>query len=60
MGLNATVQAELEGQGMKFNSPDAKLFQEKLRSAGFYADWKSKYGDEAWAILEKAIGKQLS
>jgi TRAP-type C4-dicarboxylate transport system substrate-binding protein len=60
MGLNATVQAELEGKGMKFNKPDGALFQEKLRAANFYKDWKSKYGDEAWAILEKAIGKSLS
>ncbi|UIK05236.1 TRAP transporter substrate-binding protein [Neorhizobium galegae] len=60
MGLNATVQAELEGKGMKFNKPDGALFQEKLRAANFYKDWKAKYGDEAWAILEKAIGKSLS
>jgi tripartite ATP-independent transporter DctP family solute receptor len=59
MGLNATVQAELEGKGMKFNKPDGALFQEKLRSANFYADWKKKYGDEAWAILEKAVGTSL-
>ena len=25
--------------------------------AGFYAEWKGKYGDEAWSILEKAVGK---
>ena len=60
MDLNATVRSDLESKGMAFNEPDAKLFQDKLRSAGFYADWKSKYGEEAWAILEKAVGKQLS
>jgi len=26
-------------------------------SAGFYSEWKGKYGDEAWAILEKSVGK---
>ena len=26
-------------------------------SAGFYTEWKGKYGDEAWAILEKSVGK---
>lgn len=60
MNLDATLQAELEGKGMTFNTPDGALFEEKLRSAGFYAEWKSKYGDEAWAILERAVGKQLS
>ena len=27
-----------------------------LSRAGFYADWKQKYGAEAWAILEKYSG----
>ena len=44
---------------MKFNKPDGALFQEKLKAANFYKDWKAKYGDEAWAILEKAVGKKL-
>ena len=34
--------------------------REALRKAGFYAEWKKKYGDEAWAILEKAVGSSLS
>ena len=28
-----------------------------LRNAGFYAEWKDKYGAEAWAVLEGAVGK---
>ena len=28
-------------------------------TASYYA-WKKKYGDEAWAILEKAVGSSLS
>jgi hypothetical protein len=31
-----------------------------LRAAGFYAEWKSKYGDEAWAALERATGARLA
>jgi hypothetical protein len=27
-----------------------------LKKAGFYAEWKAKYGEEAWALLEKAAG----
>ena len=37
--------------------PEIAPFREKLRSAGFYAEWKGKYGDQAWDILEKAVGK---
>ena len=58
--LNATVKGELATKGMQFNDPDPALFRETLRKAGFYAEWKKKYGDEAWAILEKSVGSSLS
>lgn len=60
MELNAGLRADLEGQGFTFNEVDPKPFEDKLREAGFYADWKKTYGDEAWAILEAAVGRQLS
>ncbi len=55
--LNATVRAELAAEGLVFNQPDVAPFREKLRAAGFYSEWKGKYGDEAWALLEKSVGK---
>ena len=55
--LNANLQTELAAKGFTFNQPDLKPIREKLRQAGFYAEWKGKYGDEAWAILEKNAGK---
>jgi TRAP-type transport system periplasmic protein len=55
--LNATVRQELAAKGLTFNQPDVAPFREKLRSAGFYSEWKGKYGEEAWAILEKSVGK---
>jgi tripartite ATP-independent transporter DctP family solute receptor len=55
--LNATVKDDLAAKGLIFNQPDVAPFRDKLRSAGFYSDWKGKYGEEAWAILEKAVGK---
>jgi hypothetical protein len=42
---------------MAFNQPDQAAFRDALRKAGFYSDWKSKYGDEAWALLERGAGK---
>jgi hypothetical protein len=27
-----------------------------LKAAGFYTEWKSKYGEQAWALLEKYSG----
>jgi len=55
--LNATLQQDLAAKGLVFNKPDPAPFRDKLRSAGFYTEWKGKYGDEAWAILEKSVGK---
>jgi TRAP-type C4-dicarboxylate transport system substrate-binding protein len=54
--LNASLESELKAKGLAFNNVDKKPFQEALRSAGFYAEWKGKFGDEAWAILEKYAG----
>ncbi len=58
--LNATLKQELASKGMAINEPETGAFREALRKAGFYAEWKKKYGDEAWAILEKAVGASLS
>ena len=58
--LNATLKEELAAKGMTINEPQTAPFRDALRKAGFYAEWKKKYGDEAWAILEKAVGSSLS
>src|SRR3984957_1576265 len=55
--LNATLRQDLANKGLVFNKPDPAPFREKLRSSGFYTEWQKKYGDEAWAILEKSVGK---
>jgi TRAP-type C4-dicarboxylate transport system substrate-binding protein len=56
-GLNATLQKELAGKGLVFNQTKSDSFRGQLRKAGFYAEWKAKYGEEAWAILERSTGK---
>ncbi len=55
--LNATLQQSLAAKGLVFNRPDPTPFRDKLRSAGFYTEWKGKYGDEAWGLLERSVGK---
>ena len=55
--LNATVQKDLAAKGMAFNNTSADAFRAQLRKAGFYAEWKGKFGDEGWAILERSVGK---
>ena len=55
--LTQNLRETLSGRGMKFNDVDPKAFREKLRAAGFYGEWKGKFGDAAWATLEDAVGK---
>jgi tripartite ATP-independent transporter DctP family solute receptor len=55
--LNATLQQDLAAKGLAFNRPDPAPFRDKLRAAGFYTEWKGKYGDEAWSLLERSVGK---
>lgn len=55
--LNATLQQDLAAKGLVFNRPNPAPFRDKLRAAGFYTEWKGKYGDEAWALLERSVGK---
>jgi TRAP-type transport system periplasmic protein len=54
--LNASVEDELTSKGMVINKPDLAPFRAVLVKAGFYPDWKAKFGPEAWAVLEKYAG----
>jgi tripartite ATP-independent transporter DctP family solute receptor len=54
--LNTELEGALKAKGLAFSHPDKKPFREALTKAGFYADWKQKYGAEAWATLEKYAG----
>ncbi len=54
--LNAQLRGKLTTGGLKFNDVDAALFRDALKKAGFYAEWRGKYGDEAWRVLEDTVG----
>ncbi|HLB96973.1 MAG TPA: TRAP transporter substrate-binding protein [Acetobacteraceae bacterium] len=54
--LNDTVTADLKAKGLTFIEVDKSEFRATLKQAKFYAEWKTKYGDEAWALLEGAVG----
>lgn len=47
------TKKELEEKGMVFVTPDRASFREKLKSTGFYSDWRTKFGQPAWTALEK-------
>ena len=56
-GLNATVQADLQSKGLSFNATGPDSFRAKLRSSGFYGEWKTRFGDEVWGLLEDSVGR---
>ena len=57
--LNADLGATLEKAGMTLNQVDPAPFRDKLIAAGFYKDWRAKYGDEAWSVLAETSGGGL-
>lgn len=54
--LNNELIETLTKAGAVFNRPDKQAFRSTLKSAGFYAEWKEKFGAEPWALLEKYTG----
>ena len=49
----------LKAHGMVVNQGDVLSFQRAIRSAGMYAEWKSTYGSQVWAMMEKSVGRRL-
>ena len=53
---NAELQKALEQKGLSFNTTDPNQFQQALAKTSCYKDAKSKFGDEAWGLLQKYAG----
>lgn len=55
--LSDTLQADLKAKGITFVDVHQDDFRKALAATPFYAEWKQKYGQTAWALLEKVSGK---
>lgn len=55
--LSNSMEIDLKNRGMIINTPDGASFRAALNKAGFYTEWKGKFGPTAWAKLEKYSGK---
>jgi TRAP-type transport system periplasmic protein len=53
---NSELEDQLKKAGLTFNYPEKAPFRKTLEANGFYAEWKKRYGDAAWAVLEKYSG----
>ena len=54
---STSLQQDLTSKGLVFTKPDPQGFRTVLQKAGFYAEWKAKFGEEAWAQVESVAGK---
>ena len=54
--LNISLEKDLADKGMQISTVDGAAFRAKLQSAGFYKEWRQKFGDEGWKLLEKYAG----
>jgi tripartite ATP-independent transporter DctP family solute receptor len=57
--LNASLEGKLTSQGLIFNKPDEAQFQNALRDAGYYKEWKDKFGPKLWSALEQYVGSSF-
>jgi TRAP-type transport system periplasmic protein len=57
--LNDTLQSNLAAMGMILNKTEPDSFHEQLQKSGFYTEWKTRFGDKTWALLEESAGKSL-
>jgi tripartite ATP-independent transporter DctP family solute receptor len=54
--LSQSLRQDLTAKGVQFNDVDRAAFREVLRKSSFYKDWRGKFGDEAWKLLEGTSG----
>jgi TRAP-type C4-dicarboxylate transport system substrate-binding protein len=54
--LEARMVEMLVAHGMVANQADAETFRAALARDGFYARWRTRFGEPAWAALEAATG----
>jgi tripartite ATP-independent transporter DctP family solute receptor len=54
--LSVSVATDLKAKGLEFVEVEKPAFRDALRRAGFYAEWKKRFGDQAWGILESEVG----
>jgi TRAP-type transport system periplasmic protein len=54
--LDTSLKDELVKKGLAFEGTDRDAFRAALAKAGFYKEWRDKFGAEGWAALEAVVG----
>jgi tripartite ATP-independent transporter DctP family solute receptor len=56
VALDSSLADQLKAKGLIINVVDTTSFRAKLKSVGFYANWRKQIGDQAWKLLENHVG----
>ncbi len=56
MKLNTTLKDQLIAKGLTFEVADKEAFRKGLSAAGFYKEWRGKFGEDNWKALEAVVG----
>jgi len=54
--LSKSLRGDLQAKGLQFIEPDKKAFKAALAKTTFYKDWRGKFGEDAWKLLEESAG----
>lgn len=54
--LNTTLKDQLIAKGLTFEASDKPAFRKALSDAGFYKEWRGKFGEDNWKALEAVVG----
>jgi tripartite ATP-independent transporter DctP family solute receptor len=55
--LSVSLKDELAGKGLTFIEPDKDAFRNTLRKSTFYKDWRAKFGEQPWKLLQDVVGE---
>ncbi|MGJ5048853.1 TRAP transporter substrate-binding protein [Bradyrhizobium oligotrophicum] len=55
--LSQSLRADLAAKGFTFVDVDKEAFRGALGKSSFYKDWRGKFGEEAWKILQSNVGE---
>ncbi len=55
--LSVSLRENLAAKGMSVHDVDRAAFRQTLNASSYYKDWKAKFGDQAWGVLEATSGK---
>lgn len=54
--LSESLRTDLQGKGLQFIDVDRATFRDTLRKTTFYKDWQTRFGNEAWNMLQDVVG----